>query len=314
VRGFTHVHGLASRQLGLVAYEQLRDVGCTRAAIRGLVAGGALIAVHRHVYVVAGAPESYERTVLAAVLAAGRLAHASHETAARFWGLPLPVPAALEVTTMYERCPEVAGARIHRTGLLTESDFCMVGCVPVAAVERVVVDLSSRLSLGDLSRLVDDALRRRLTTVGRIGRAAARLAPAPGRSQKKVAHVLERRIVETESVLEDFVCAAIARFDLPSPVPQHEVVVNGNRRRIDLSYPERMAALEAKGFEYHGMRSRFDDDAHRSNDLRLAGWQVLEFTSAFTDLEIAAHVAQLLDAPPPRSCKPLTFEEWKRLR
>jgi very-short-patch-repair endonuclease len=314
VRALAVVDELASGQLGLVTYEQLRSAGSTRATLRGLVAGGALITVHRHVYVVAGAPESYERTVLAAVLAAGKLAYASHETAAQLWDLPGPGPTALEVTAVYERCPEVVGVRIHRSGLLTESDACVRRGVPVASVERTIVDLSSRLSLSDLGRLVDDALRRRLTTVVRIHSAAARLCPAPGRSQKKIAQALERRVGETESVLEDFVCAAIARFELPAPVSQHEILVNGRRRRIDLSYPELKAALEAKGFEYHGMRSRFDEDAHRSNDLRLAGWQVLEFTSAFTDVEIACQVAQLLGVAPPRGNKPLTFEEWKRLR
>jgi very-short-patch-repair endonuclease len=133
----------------------------------------------------------------------------------------------------------------------------------------------------------------------------------------KLRNVLARRTPgaeASESVLEDFISEAIRRFELPSPVAQHRVVVNGRRRRIDLAYVARKVALEAKGFEYHSGRARFDDDALRSNELRLAGWTVLEFTSAFTDLQIARHVARAVGLPEPASSSPRTFAEWMRLR
>ena len=70
-------------------------------------------------------------------------------------------------------------------------------------------------------------------------------------------------------------------------------------------------ALEALGFEFHGWRARWDDDALRGNDLQLAGFRVLQFTSAFTDRQIAQQVAEALG----RSCEnapgpDLTFSEW----
>jgi hypothetical protein len=129
--------------------------------------------------------------------------------------------------------------------------------------------------------------------------------------------MLQQRTAEhevLESVLEAFVFGALRRFGLPLPVVQFEVFIDGQRRRIDLCYPQRMVALEAKGFEYHGGRARFDDDAVRTNQLRLAGWTVLEFTSAFTDLQIAQQVARVLSLPPPKAKPALTFTEWKALR
>jgi hypothetical protein len=75
-----------------------------------------------------------------------------------------------------------------------------------------------------------------------------------------------------------------------------------------------MVGLEAKGFEYHSGRARFDDDALRINELRLAGWKMLEFTSAFTDWQIARQVARALGLPEPSPKAQLTFAEWKRLR
>ena len=129
--------------------------------------------------------------------------------------------------------------------------------------------------------------------------------------------MLELRVAATESlesVLEDFVYDAIRRFELPLPVLQYRIVVNGKNRRIDLCYPDRWLALEAKGFEFRRSRSGFDADALRDNELQLAGFRVLSFTAAFTDLQIARQVAAALGLPAPRPQSPLTFAEWKALR
>ena len=230
------------------------------------------------------------------------------------WGLRLPQQAELEVTTLLERRPRARGFRLHRSGLLVERDITVLRCVPLTTPERTIVDLSSRLSMNQLGRIADDALRRRITTLWRLRATAARLPRAPGRSPKKLAEMLDRRlpgVEERESVLEDFVFDALRRFGLPLPVCQHEVVVKGVPRRIDCCYPDHWLALEALGFEFHGWRARWDDDALRGNDLQLAGFRVLQFTSAFTDRQIAQQVAEALG----RSCEnapgpDLTFSEW----
>ena len=131
-------------------------------------ASGALREVHHHVYAAAGVPRGYGQSVLAAVLAAGKHAFASHETGARLLELPLPGPAALEVTTLYERCPKIPGVRVHRSGRLEDRLVTSLGPIPVASVELVIVGLSSRHSLTDLGKMTDEALRRGLTTTARI--------------------------------------------------------------------------------------------------------------------------------------------------
>jgi very-short-patch-repair endonuclease len=303
-------------QLGLVTYEQARAAGVGYAALDRRRADGSLTLVSPGVLGGTNVAASFKRCVLAEVLSAGATAFASHETAAALWGL-MPEPTTIEVTTVLERRPRRGGARMHRSGLLIDTDVAFLGAIPVSAPERTVVDLSSRLTELELGRVIDEALRLRFTTLGRIYNTLERLPRAPGRSPMKLRNVLARRTPgaeASESVLEDFISEAIRRFELPSPVAQHRVVVNGRRRRIDLAYVARKVALEAKGFEYHSGRARFDDDALRSNELRLAGWTVLEFTSAFTDLQIARHVARAVGLPEPASSSPLTFAEWMRLR
>jgi very-short-patch-repair endonuclease len=76
---------------------------------------------------------------------------------------------------------------------------------------------------------------------------------------------------------------AIVDGGLPEPVLQHPVSVGNCRYRIDLAYPEFKIAIEIDGWEYHSSRSAFDDDRSRANDLVVAGWQVLRFTSSMVD-------------------------------
>ena len=64
---------------------------------------------------------------------------------------------------------------------------------------------------------------------------------------------------------------ALRRFGVRPPLAQYRVTVGGRPRRIDHCYPDLRVALEAKGYEYHGQRERFDDDALRGNELLLAG-------------------------------------------
>ena len=56
--------------------------------------------------------------VLAAVLAGGPEAFAVTRAAAQLWELPLPQPAAVEVTVVIERQARLEGVRVTAVGLL----------------------------------------------------------------------------------------------------------------------------------------------------------------------------------------------------
>jgi hypothetical protein len=99
------------------------------------------------------------------------------------------------------------------------------------------------------------------------------------------------------------------------PTLQHPVRSRSGRRRIDLAYERPKFAIEALGFEYHGRRSRFDDDAVRNNELVRAGYMPLFVTSAMTDWDIAALVAEAIGDPvPERPPHELSFQQWKTRR
>ena len=98
--------------------------------------------------------------------------------------------------------------------------------------------------------------------------------PEEGRGDARTVGCRDRR---RESVLEDFVFDALRRFGVPLPV----AAAPRRRRRAGSAgsisaIRDLCVALEAKGFEYHGLRARFDDDALRGNELLLAGCRVLD--------------------------------------
>jgi hypothetical protein len=117
-------------------------------------------------------------------------------------------------------------------------------------------------------------------------------------------------------LLESFAIAALKRFQVRLPTQQHPVRARGGRqRRIDLAYGPEKVAIEALGYEYHRLRTRFDADAVRGNELARAGFTPVYVTSAMTDWEVAATVAELIGDPiPERPARELTFAEWHRRR
>ncbi len=302
-------------QYGAVSTSQLLSAGLSHDGIYRRVRGAHQDRVRRGVLRNASVTTSYEQRVVAAVLAGGDGAFASHESAARFWQSPLPRAALVEITTAIERRVRLHQVRCHRSSvLIDEDDVCVHRGIRVSSPERTIVDLSGRFDLKVLGRMLDDALRRQITTYERLVDMAVRLRPAPGRSQKKMFVVLARRsndVAKHESLLEDFVFDALRRFGLPLPTAQHEVRIKGRIRRIDHCYVEQRLALEAIGFDVRRQRAKFDDEALRGNELQLAEFKVLQFTSAFTDWQIACQVAEALGlGRPTQPSRPRTFLMW----
>jgi very-short-patch-repair endonuclease len=292
-------HDITARQLGLITRGQALDAGLSKKAIRHRMVRGTWTQRRPGLYVVAGMPASWEQDVLGALLLAGTQAWASHATSSRFWQYPgYENDERIEVTTLLEKRVRQKGIVTHRSGLIEDRDLRVVRGVPCMSPARTIVDLSARLTVDRLGRLVDYGLRRRLLTIGGLDYELRRFwRHAPGRSPKTLEAVLADRVPGyhgTKSDLEQDVFDAIVKGGLPAPVRQHKVIVDGQPYYIDMAYPERLIAIEADGFEFHRPRRVFDSDRARQNDLVNLGWLVLRFTSAFSDERIAADVRQAL--------------------
>lgn len=290
---------LAARQHNLVTRAQAHRTGFTDSMIRRRIRTGRWERTRRGVYAVGGAPPTFEQTVMGAVLAAGETAAASHATAAVLWRLPIDPPDRIELTTVLERQVRLEGVVAHRSGILADADRRVVHGIPVASVARTVVDLSMRLDGKGLARLFDEGHRRGLVSHAALHRCVERLPLAPGRSPDRVHALLAKRVPgydADDSDLETEANEALIAAGLPAPVRQHRVVVNGDRYRIDLAYPRERIAIELDGYDSHRTRSDFDHDRARGNQLVLAGWTLLRFTSNTPPAELVAAVAAALAA------------------
>jgi hypothetical protein len=298
------VETYAAEQLGLISRRQLNAARVSEAAIRHQVATGRWKRVRSGVFVVNGAPSSWEQSVLGAILGAGT-AWASHATSARLSGFDRVPGPEIELMVVLERRPRVDGVRVHRSGTLEDADLGMVGVIPTLSVARTVADLSGRLDTKELGRMVDDGLRRGVLHLGALDRVTRRLTRiAPGRSPQRLAQILADRVPgyhASGSELENRVFAAIVDAGLPAPVRQHKVVVGPNTYYVDLAYPEPLIAIEVDGFAVHSGRSAFDSDRRRQNDLARAGWIVVRFTSTSSAEEIVRVVHELLFGRNPSS-------------
>jgi hypothetical protein len=289
---------LTRAQHGLITARQAHERGLTRSAIQHRLRTGEWEGVRSGIYRIAGLPETWHQHVLAAVLAVGDFALASHLTAARLWGLPLPDIDLIEVTAPLERRARLPGVRAHRSGVFTVADCTTVVRIPTTSPARALFDISSRFDERRIGKALDDGLRRGVITLSQMHRLAVRLPGiAPGRSPKRIQRLLEARIPGYDpggSDLEPRVRRVLEAAELPLPIAQHSVTLRGKRFVLDFAYPDRLVVIEMDGFDFHGTRTVFDSDRSRQNLLVLAGWTMLRFTSNTSDAEIVESVRHAL--------------------
>jgi len=272
----------ARRQLALFTHEQALSAGFSRRQIQHRRETGRWDHVHAGVYRVAGVPDSWEQRVLAACLAVGPGAVASHRSASALWGLCEPPVVDAELSVVAGRDHRLGGVVVHRSTDLGRRAITRRGAIPVTTPARTLVDLGAVQPLRLVERALDVALSRRLVTLGRVREELDSVARR-GRRGAGILRVLldERSSTDAlaESVLEARTLRLCRRYGLPEPSCQHEVYT-GTRLvgRIDFAYPDHRLAIEVDGYEWHTSLHAFRHDRDRQNRLVAMGWTVLRFT------------------------------------
>jgi hypothetical protein len=278
---------LAGRQHGLVAVRQLAVLGYSEHHIRHRVERGFLFRVHRGVYALTGTKDTFEFRVMAAVLAAGGGALASHRCAAVLFGFRRIRCDAPVVTVTGRAAPHLAGIETHRRRTLVAADRNRIGVIPVTSPVRTVLDLAAVLDLEQdaerarLAGVIDDVLVRKLATIGAFERLLARVGPSRLPGVPAVGELLaERRDGKrpSETGLEDELLEVFRIFGLPDPVRQYVLPLpGGGTARFDAAYPELLLGFEADGDGYHtGLLDRMRDEA-RDEKCGLLGWTVRRY-------------------------------------
>lgn len=274
----------AEAQYGLFTLHQAVAAGLNRTTVYRRAAAGRYEILHPGVFAIAGLPESWERSVLAACLAAGTGAVASHRTAARVWHLVDKSEDVVEITVPRNRRARLKKVTVHRFADLVPAHTTVRRRIPVTNPLRTMVDLAAVLGAGEVEDALDaglawpslfsvKAVRATLDALGGSGRPGAGVLRA----------VLDDRALGdrvNDSKLERRMANLLRRAGLPPAVFHYVVETPAGvfLAEVDFAYPEIKLVIEVDGFEAHGTPRAMGKDFVRQNGLVPYGWHVLRFT------------------------------------
>ena len=273
---------LASQQHGAFSVEQAIACGLTRRGIEDRERRGVYERIYPTAFVLAGAPATWHRATMAAILSIGSLAAASHRSAAYLWGLlPGTGPRIHVVTRRWDRRHRL-DVRLHESLDLLPTDIVTVTGIPTTTVERTIVDLGA-VEPWRVERALEAGISSNLVTLGMVEGFMRRVARRGRRGVGVIRPLLEARARwdgATQSDLEDLFRALLDRLSLPVGTSQLRIVdANGTFvGRPDFAYPEHRFVVELDGERFHMDRLAFRNDRRRQNEFELLGWRVLRYT------------------------------------
>ena len=274
-------------------------------ALRRGVRSGRILRLQASVFAFAGSPPSWERSMLAACLAAGSGAVASHRAAARIWTLIEPSNDIVEISVPRSNGPRPRGTIVHRSGDLLAEQTTVRKRIPVTNPLRTMVDLGAVLSPEALEDALDTGLAYpSLFSVAAVEATRSRLAKQGRPGTGVLRHVLEERALGdavSDSKLERRMGQLLRRARLPKAMFHYVVQTPAGvfLAVVDFAYPEIKLAIEVDGFDAHGTPRAMAKDFVRQNGLVPYGWHVLRFTWRQVTREpdmVAAAIRQTLEA------------------
>ena len=264
------IASLADEQLGLVTRRQLAAAVVTDDAIRVRLRDGRLRPLHRGVYAAGHRHLTREALLLAAVLACGPGAVASHRSAGVLWEVRDASRSSVDVTTRSSSRSRNPGIDRHTTRRLAADEVTVRRGVPVTTVERTLADLACLVGVDDLRRTMERADSRYGIDVPRLERSARGRAGAP---------VIRKILADwspapTHRGLEECLLALVQRSGLPEPRVNWPLC----GLEVDLLWPRARLVVEADSRAFHGTAAAFERDRHRDAVLAAQGHRVLRFT------------------------------------
>jgi len=168
------------------------------------------------------------------------------------------------------------GVRLHQTRRLEAYEVTMERGIPVAAVERVLLDLAARTNAKRLERVFVQAYRRDDFSWARLGRIVTRRRGCKGVGKlRRIALEVDPEALETKSPPEvDFL--ALWR-EMALPMPSVNVLVKGHL--VDFLWPEQRIVVETDSWSFHGDPFAFEKDHERDVELTAAGYDVHRTTA-----------------------------------
>jgi very-short-patch-repair endonuclease len=267
---------LAQRQLGVLTRAQILEKESARVIDRR-IANGSLVRLYAGVYALPGSPDTFERRITAAVLAAGGNATASHRSAASLHGLGgTDLEKVVEISVPRAQNPRLdPTVFVHRVTRLPPEDVFQRAGIRITTRPRTICDLAGVLSTDDLELVLDNALVRELVKLASVVRMLDSL-PANTKGATALRALIAARPegrARIESPLEQKVQKLLTKHGLA-----FEPQLLGEGFRIDIAFPREKLAVEPMGYRWHATRKDWARDRRREGLLIERGWRVLPVT------------------------------------
>jgi len=267
------LYAIARDQRGVFTLAQAEACGLPRRTVAGRVVQGLYDVIHPGVYGLAGSDDTWMQAVIGAVLSASEPAAASHQTAARLWGMADRKPGIIEVVSRRHLRVKRDRFTVHESKDLAEHDIVQLDGVSVTASAPSWV----------VEKCLDTGLRKRLFTIWDVHRFMCGVA-RPGRTGiGTIRPLVEERLTWqaiTESDLEDLFRKIVASSSYPMPDTQHRLLdAEGTFvGRFDFAYPSRLAIIETDSEGFHMDPVSFQRDREKQNRAHALGWTVYRVT------------------------------------
>jgi very-short-patch-repair endonuclease len=275
------LRGILRRQHGVIHRAQALAAGMTPAAIQYRIETGEFVRILPRVYRDTSTPLTYQQRLMAALLWAGDGSCVSHRAAGKLWKMDGCEAEVVEISCpRYLKSP-VPWLVVHRVSA-SGRDTGLMQALRVTSPHRTLLDLGAVVSVDTLELALEDALRRRLTSIARLEQLLARTGGRGYRGAGVLRTVLARRppgARPTASALETRAIQEIRRQGLPPPERQF-VILDGKAfvAQVDLAYPRRCLVIEVDSREHHDQDPDWARDLERRNRITALGYTVMHVT------------------------------------
>ena len=296
-------HQLMRRQRGLISRKQaLTEMGVGQSTIERRLRSGEWVRVQPQVYRHAIAPDTWHQRVQAATLAGDALV-ASHRSAAALLGIGFEHDRSVHVTMPHGSGPRrLKHVSVHRsTQWAARQEFTADG-IACTGVERTIMDTAGTMGVDASERLAEEAVRRRMTSFGRLARYLAWHGRQGRTGSANLRAVLERRAPRANLPLSDFsrrVTQLLDRHGVAPPDVEFRVYDSSGNfiMQADLAWPARRKIVELDGLAWHFGRDDVERDRRKRAKARAEGWRIHEVLwSMYAEdpASLAAQIARFL--------------------
>jgi hypothetical protein len=239
---------------------------------------------------------SEHQALMAACLAGGPMAAASHLAAAAFWGAEKVRGERLEITTFDSHFHRLPGVVTHRSTLDAQKAITRHRDLPIVVPALTVVQLAECCHPYLVKSVANDLVKRNWTDF----RAILQWVDTVGDRRRQALRDMCLRALEVgghdnsptaRTLGEVLIRAGVEPFEVDYQVETPEGVL-----LIDYAWPEPLVGLEYNGARDHDTPLARIDDAARRCRLAALGWRMLDANRGISHDEIARWVLAALAA------------------